>query len=276
MNKLKLKKEDSKLIAMFITAMKDMEEQYLKAIRTKKPELAKVYAEKAKKIVDLLKYDYKNWEITRFMEEYMNWYDDVNKIAPWERINEYKNPNDFFKANPLHKKAALTLLNSSTSAVYATLDWVKKDITYSMALFQNRNRVVDVTQEIQVKLASWVLTWKWLSEQKKDIVRFFQERWMVLRDKSWRKRDPKTYAEMLIRTETTRAYNAWTLNRSLELWITKFRIDEAADCCSICSEFSWKVVDVKDWMIELPPYHPNCRGSVTPIITDKKPSLEEK
>jgi len=72
MNKLKLKKEDSKLIAMFITAMKDMEEQYLKAIREKKPELAKVYAEKAKKIVDLLKYDYKNWEITRFMEEYMN------------------------------------------------------------------------------------------------------------------------------------------------------------------------------------------------------------
>ena len=71
---------------------------------------------------------------------------------------------------------------------------------------------------------------------------------------------------MLTRTETSIANIQGTINRAIQLWITKFRVVEQADCCELCSEYNWEVVDVTDGTVDLPPYHPNCRGYIIAVI----------
>ena len=70
---------------------------------------------------------------------------------------------------------------------------------------------------------------------------------------------------MLIRTETARAYNTGVVNRSLQLGTTRFRIEESRNCCSICAPYNGKVVDISKGGYDLPPYHPNCRGTIVPV-----------
>lgn len=41
---------------------------------------------------------------------------------------------------------------------------------------------------------------------------------------------------------------------------------ESSDCCSICMQHNGKIYDIRNKSsIELPPYHPNCRGSIEAI-----------
>ena len=251
----------------FVQAQKDIEHFYLQALREKNLQKAKYYAEKAKLVVQELQEEYQDWALTRWAEEYLKGFKQVEHLKRGTPKREQKLETNkiFLQVGKVHKEAVLALVQSGNRAVFATLDGMKRDITYWLALFNQKGKEIWLQHEIQSKLGAGLLTWKSLHYQKSDLVSFFQKKGLQLRDRSWRKRDPHTYAEMLIRTETARAYNAGMINRALELWTSKFRIEESWNCCSICAQYNGKVVDINKGGYDLPPYHPSCRWSVVPL-----------
>lgn len=264
---MKYTKQDKILMNAFVQAQKDIEHFYLQALREKNLQKAKYYAEKAKLVVQELQEEYQDWALTRWAEEYLKGFKEVEHLkrgAP-KREQKLETNKIFLQVGKVHKEAVLALVQSGNRAVFATLDGMKRDITYWLALFNQKGKEIWLQHEIQSKLGAGLLTWKSLHYQKSDLVAFFQKKGLQLRDRSGRKRDHHTYAEMLIRTETARAYNAGMINRALELWTSKFRIEESWNCCSICAQYNGKVVDINKGGYDLPPYHPSCRWTVVPL-----------
>lgn len=264
---MKYSKEDKKLISSFVQAQKDIEHFYLQALREKNLKKAKYYADQAKALVDLLQEEYQSWALTRWSQEYLKGFKQVEHLkrgVPKQTV-ELGEDQIMLQVGKFHKQALLALVQSGNRAVSATLDGMKKDIVYGLALFNQKGKEIWLQHQIQSQLGAGILTGKALHYQKSDLVAFFQKKWLQLRDRSGRKRDPHTYAEMLIRTETARAYNAGIINRALELWTSKFRIEESWNCCSICAQYNGKVVDINKGGYDLPPYHPNCRGTIVPV-----------
>lgn len=85
-------------------------------------------------------------------------------------------------------------------------------------------------------------------------------------DRAGRLRDMNRYVDMLTRTETKIANTQGTINRALESGITKFEVVEHDNCCDICAYHNGKIYDISKGAIELPPYHPNCKGYVVPVV----------
>lgn len=260
-------KADKLLIKSFVQAQRDIEGFYLQALREKNLQKARYYAEQAKMVVDELQENYQDRSLTRWAEEYLRGFKEVEHIKWGKPKWEYSIWTDkiFLQIGKVNKEAVLALVQSGNRAVVATLDGMKKDIVYSLAAFRQRGKDTKLQNQIQSKLGGGLITGKSLYYQKSDLVSFFQQRWLKLRDKSWRRWDPHTYAEMLIRTETARAYNTGVVNRSLQLGTTRFRIEESWNCCSICAPYNGKVVDISKGGYDLPPYHPNCRGTIVPV-----------
>lgn len=264
---MKYSKEDKKLISSFVQAQKDIEHFYLQALREKNPKKAKYYADQAKALVDLLQEEYQSWALTRWSQEYLKGFKQVEHLkrgVPKQTV-ELGEDQIMLQVGKFHKQALLALVQNGNRVVSATLDGMKKDIVYGLALFNQKGKEIWLQHQIQSQLGAGILTGKALHYQKSDLVAFFQKKGLQLRDRSGRKRDPHTYAEMLIRTETARAYNAGIINRALELWTSKFRIEESWNCCSICAQYNGKVVDINKGGYDLPPYHPNCRGTIVPV-----------
>lgn len=264
---MKYSKEDKKLISSFVQAQKDIEHFYLQALREKNLKKAKYYADQAKALVDLLQEEYQSWALTRWSQEYLKGFKQVEHLkrgVPKQTV-ELGEDQIMLQVGKFHKQALLALVQNGNRAVSATLDGMKKDIVYGLALFNQKGKEIWLQHQIQSQLGAGILTGKALHYQKSDLVAFFQKKGLQLRDRSGRKRDPHTYAEMLIRTETARAYNAGIINRALELWTSKFRIEESWNCCSICAQYNGKVVDINKGGYDLPPYHPNCRGTIVPV-----------
>lgn len=264
---MKYSKEDKKLISSFVQAQKDIEHFYLQALREKNLKKAKYYADQAKALVDLLQEEYQSWALTRWSQEYLKGFKLVEhlKRGVSKQTVELGEDQIMLQVGKFHKQALLALVQNGNRAVSATLDGMKKDIVYGLALFNQKGKEIWLQHQIQSQLGAGILTGKALHYQKSDLVAFFQKKGLQLRDRSGRKRDPHTYAEMLIRTETARAYNAGIINRALELWTSKFRIEESWNCCSICAQYNGKVVDINKGGYDLPPYHPNCRGTIVPV-----------
>lgn len=264
---MKYSKEDKKLISSFVQAQKDIEHFYLQALREKNLKKAKYYADQAKALVDLLQEEYQSWALTRWSQEYLKGFKQVEHLkrgVPKQTV-ELGEDQIMLQVGKFHKQALLALVQNGNRAVSATLDGMKKDIVYGLALFNQKGKEIWLQHQIQSQLGAGILTGKALHYQKSDLVAFFQKKGLQLRDRSGRKRDPHTYAEMLIRTETARAYNAGIINRALELWTSKFRIEESWNCCSICAQYNGKIVDINKGGYDLPPYHPNCRGTIVPV-----------
>lgn len=264
---MKYTKQDKILMNAFVQAQKDIEHFYLQALREKNLKKAKYYAEKAKLVVQELQEEYQDWALTRWAEEYLKGFKQIEHLKRGTPQREQKLDTNkiFLQVGKVHKEAVLALVQSGNRAVFATLDGMKRDITYWLALFSSKGREIWLQHEIQSKLGAGLLTGKGLHYQKSDLVAFFQKKGLQLRDRSWRKWDPHTYAEMLIRTETARAYNAGMINRAIQLGTTKFRVVESWNCCDICAQYNGKIVDINKWGYELPPYHPNCRGTIEPV-----------
>lgn len=264
---MKYSKEDKKLISSFVQAQKDIEHFYLQALREKNLKKAKYYADQTKALVDLLQEEYQSWALTRWSQEYLKGFRQVEHLKRGisKQTVELGEDQIMLQVGKFHKQALLALVQNGNRAVSATLDGMKKDIVYGLALFNQKGKEIWLQHQIQSQLGAGILTGKALHYQKSDLVAFFQKKGLQLRDRSGRKRDPHTYAEMLIRTETARAYNAGIINRALELWTSKFRIEESWNCCSICAQYNGKVVDINKGGYDLPPYHPNCRGTIVPV-----------
>jgi hypothetical protein len=105
---------------------------------------------------------------------------------------------------------------------------------------------------------------KWnYQELRSELLKMFQQQGLVsFKDRWGKSRTAERYIDMLVRTEVSIANTQWTLNRGIEQGFTKYLVVEHIDCCSICQRYKDKIFDIEEWAVELPPYHPNCRGFI--------------
>lgn len=90
------------------------------------------------------------------------------------------------------------------------------------------------------------------------------------------------YANTVVRTKTREASTKGHANRYEENDVGLVQINERADTCSVCAKYDGMVVSLTgehegfptEDEIPLPPYHPNCRGTVRPYVIEFKSSDE--
>ena len=87
------------------------------------------------------------------------------------------------------------------------------------------------------------------------------------------------YAMTVTRTKTRMASVAGSMARYEEMGQDLVQINENADSCAICSAHDGLVVSMSGQTegfpiagqdVQLPPYHPNCRGTVRPYVARRK------
>lgn len=164
--------------------------------------------------------------------------------------------------------AANTLSTENIAALSEEIQRVVNINNINLAKLEDNMRTVLAPDNID-KIREIVFNTEDLSnaEKKKILVKHFQDEGnVVFKDKLGRRRTPARTAETIIRTETANVYNTGTINRGLEVGITRYIRDESVDCCpDICEE---KIGDVRDVLVSPdPPYlslHPNCGGTRVP------------
>jgi len=164
---------------------------------------------------------------------------------------------------PAHIEAVESLMNTSRNYVKVAVNSMETEIITMVGKFHQ--------EKIKEEIAGWMLTWR--SDIKTNLIKYFQENSILqLKDRAGRKRDYKRYIDMITRTETSIANVQGTINRALQLGATKFKIYENAGCCSHCAVYNGTIVDIKNGMVELPPFHPNCRGFISSVLEDETTS----
>lgn len=160
---------------------------------------------------------------------------------------------------PVHTEAVKALMENSKMLVSASIDGMEK---YALTMLTKHQQ-----SQAKIKLAEWVLSWDWLEKMKKNLTKIFENNGVVkFQDRAGRMRDMNRYVDMLTRTETKIANTQGTINRALESGVSKFEVVEHEDCCEICAEHNGKIYDISKWAVELPPYHPNCKGYIIPVV----------
>lgn len=89
-----------------------------------------------------------------------------------------------------------------------------------------------------------------------------------------------TYSEMVVRTTTREAVVQGQVQAMADAGVNLARISQHASSCNICRPFEGVLVSldgsttefqgqsVADASIGLPPYHPNCRHTIEPVVTE--------
>ena len=170
----------------------------------------------------------------------------------------------------IHVEAVNALLNNSKMYVKSSLDGMERQALTMLTELQQ--------EKVREKLARSTITGDSLQTMKEKVARYFKENQItVFKDRGGKTRTLDRYIDMLVRTETSIANIQGTINRAIQIGITKFRVVEQADCCELCKEYRGEIVDITDGTVDLPPYHPNCRGYIVVVIDPmEKEQVEEK
>ena len=258
--------EDKKLIRFFQQELNRINLLYIRAINAKNWDKARQLIGKLNEIEKVLNNEYSERADLVIPREYLKWMSYINDTVIWWESLSY-----ILKANekevnkliasfwPAHVDAVNALLNTSKNYVKASLDWMSR---------QALTMINDIQQEkIREQLAWWMLTGESLQAMEQRVKNyFFENKITVFKDRAWRTWQMDRYVDMLTRTETSIANVQGTINRATQLWITRFKVVESPDCCEYCAEYNWEIVDVKDWTVDLPPYHPNCRWYIIAVV----------
>ena len=251
---------DKKLIRLFSESMYELRALYFEAMnewnRTKANRILKQLGQISKS----LNSEYADWSKYELTKEYVKgayYINDITKSGsvalivnkiPQEELNEML--KDLWQ---IHVEAVKALINTSDMYVKASLDWMERVAIQSLSKLHQ--------ELVREELAKGILKWESMQEMKNWISDLLHaENITKFQDRAWRYWNMDSYVEMLTRTETNIANTQGTINRAVQLWITKFQITEQPDCCEICAEVNGDIVDVTQWDVELPPFHPNCRG----------------
>jgi len=265
----KLTKEDRELIKLFQEEVDRINLLYLKAIHSNDMSKANQLLKQIRKINNHLANEYWKRAEVRIPQEYAKgssyidevlWMDTENaleEILFWKtKVAEYID-----ELWPIHKEAVNALVDNSKNYVKASLDWMERQAL----------TMINELQQYQVRqeLAKWIISWEASSNER--LVDYFTSQWISwFKDRGWKYWSMDRYVDMLCRTETAIANTQGTINRAIQLWITKFWIVEHSDCCEVCAEMNWDIVDITDWTVELPPFHPNCRWYIVAIVDEEE------
>ena len=262
-------KDDLALIKLFKEELAKLNASYILAINSSDITKANTLLRKMWSIIKTLNAEYDERAELRIPQEYLlgaKYIDDLlTKETSYQVINRAtkKEINKMIdELGTVHVDAVNALLNNSKMYVKSSLDGMERQALTMLNELQQ--------EKVREKLARSVITGDSLQNMKEKIARYFEQNQItVFKDRGGKTRSLDRYVDMLTRTETSIANVQGTLNRAIQLGITKFRIVEQADCCELCNEYRNQVVDVTSGLVELPPYHPNCRGYVIAVIENQ-------
>ena len=259
--------EDKKLIALFQKQMQKINQLFQAALQEWDKTKALLHLRKMQAISTALKAEYGERAELRIPQEYLKggiYIDDyLNKASSLSRLkNQWDSKlimSRVAQLGPVHTEAVKALVENSKMLVSASIDGMEK---YALTMLTKHQQ-----SQAKIKLAEWVLSWDWLEKMKKNLTKIFENNGVVkFQDRAGRMRDMNRYVDMLTRTETKIANTQGTINRALESGVSKFEVVEHEDCCEICAEHNGKIYDISKWAVELPPYHPNCKGYIIPVV----------
>ena len=259
---------DKRLIKIFQEEVMRLDMLYYRAINSNQKDKAQELLSKIKRVVKELKSSYDDWVNVEIPKEYLKWATYINDSIngeDWLKVvleADEKEVRWMIKTlGPAHLEAVNALLNTSKNYVKSSLDWMERQAISMLWELQG--------EKVREELAKGTLLWESLATMEDRIKRYFQKNKISwFKDRSWRLWSIDRYVDMLVRTETAIANIQGTINRAIQLWHTKFKVVEARDCCEMCAEENWKVVDVRDWAVDLPPFHPNCRWYIVVVMED--------
>lgn len=246
--------EDLRIIKLFKEEMDRINLLYMKALQSNNITKANQLYKKIQNIANTLYENYWERADIKIPTEYIKWtsYIDNKDISVWKGLDKWEIKTILNELGPIHIEAVNALLNNSKNYVRSSLDWMER---------QALTMINEIQQEkVREQLAKWIIDWDWIFNMNKRVEQYFRENNITsFKDKWWKTWSMERYIDLLTRTETSIANVQWTINRALEVWITKFRIIERPDCCKECNHHHWEIVDIRDWVVDLPPFHPNCR-----------------
>lgn len=257
---------DRKLIRLFSESMQEIRALYFEAIQEWNKTKAMRMMRQLNQISKALNDEYwqrAEYELTKEYVKGAYYINDVvkgwtvfltlNKI-PQKELNEML--KDLWN---VHVQAVKALIDTSDMYVKASLDWMERVAIQSLSKLHQ--------ELVREELAKGILKGESIQEMKNWISDLLHaENITKFQDRAWRYWSMDSYVEMLTRTETNIANTQWTINRAIQLWITKFQITEQPDCCEVCAEVNGDIVDVTEWSVDLPPFHPNCRWFITAVL----------
>ncbi len=259
--------EDKKLIAFFQKQMQKINQLFQLALQEWERTKALLHLRKMQAISSALKSEYGERAELRIPQEYLKgglYIDDyLNNSSSLSRIKDQRDSklmtSRIAQLWPVHTEAVKALMENSKMLVSASIDGMERHAITMLTKYQQA--------QTKLKLAEGILSWDWLEKMKKNLTKMYQSSGITkFQDRAGRLRDMNRYVDMLTRTETKIANTQGTINRALESGVTKFEVVEHEDCCEICAHHNGKIYDISKGAIELPPYHPNCKGYVVPVV----------
>jgi len=260
----KLTEEDRKLIKLFQDEVDRINLLYMKAIHSNDITKANQLMGQMKKISNYLSQEYWKRAEVRLPQEYVKGTSYIDEVLKMDMVleNLSKQSIEAYLGElwPIHIEAVNALVDNSKNYVRSSLDWMERQAI----------SMINELQQTQVReeLAKGIISWEAKSNDR--LIDYFTSQWISwFKDRGGKYWSMDRYVDMLVRTETSIANTQGTINRGLELWITKFWIVEHPDCCEVCAEMNGDIVDIRDGAVELPPFHPNCRGYIYAVMDEE-------
>ena len=261
----KLTEEDRKLIKLFQDEVDRINLLYMKAIHSNDMTKANQLLKQIKKISNYLSQEYWKRAEVRLPQEYVKGTSYIDEVLEMDIVLENLSKQSIEayldELWPIHIEAVNALVDNSKNYVRSSLDWMERQAL----------TMINELQQTQVReeLAKGIISWEAKSNDR--LIDYFTSQWISwFKDRGGKYWSMDRYVDMLCRTETSIANTQGTINRGLELWITKFWIVEHPDCCEVCAEMNGDIVDIRDGVVELPPFHPNCRGYIVAIVDEEE------
>ena len=261
----KLTEEDRKLIKLFQDEVDRINLLYMKAIHSNDMTKANQLLKQIKKISNYLSQEYWKRAEVRLPQEYVKGTSYIDEVLEMDMVLENLSKQSIEayldELWPIHIEAVNALVDNSKNYVRSSLDWMERQALTMIKELQQT--------QVREELAKGIISWEAKSNDR--LIDYFTSQWISwFKDRGGKYRSMDRYVDMLCRTETSIANTQGTINRGLELWITKFWIVEHPDCCEVCAEMNGDIVDIRDWVVELPPFHPNCRGYIVAIVDEEE------
>ena len=187
----------------------------------------------------------------KFGQEYKHIYSELGVDTEGKKIKASKSDKAF------------ATIDAQGAKHIANQIWAADGKSWSERVWKNLG---DLQRTLNEGLIDCVITGKKTTQLKKQLM----ERFSV----SYHR------AETLVRTEMAHVETQAALDRYKSSGVEKVRIvvDPDERTCKECSKWDDKIINITDIQTgtNCPPFHPNCRCSIAPVVKDKKEEAVSK
>lgn len=187
----------------------------------------------------------------KFGQEYKHIYSELGVDTEGKKIKASKSDKSF------------ATIDAQGAKHIANQIWAADGKSWSERVWKNLG---DLQRTLNEGLIDCVITGKKTTQLKKQLM----ERFSVSYNR----------AETLVRTEMAHVETQAALDRYKSSGTEKVRIvvDPDERTCDVCAKWDDKIINIfeANTGVNCPPFHPNCRCAVAPVVEDKKEKAQEE